>query len=235
MTSFPMDSLAKLVPFANAATPEVRRAATERWLSAAQAEHASIASFSRFTLQLIAVGAPAELLTASHHAGLDEIEHTRMCFSIASIYAGVALGPGPLPLLAHGDVGYDLASVVRGTIEEGCVGETIAALEAECSRDLAGHEVLRSVLDRIHRDETTHARLAFQTVAWGLVLEPALREMARDAFECTINQHRRAAVPESAPDAELTPHGLLSCASRRRIRDRAIDEVLAPAIEQLFA
>ncbi|HVM69350.1 MAG TPA: hypothetical protein VM204_05885, partial [Gaiellaceae bacterium] len=42
------------------------------WLREAAAEHASVASFSRFSLQLLAVGAPPDLLVAAHEAALDE-------------------------------------------------------------------------------------------------------------------------------------------------------------------
>jgi len=36
-------------------------------------EHASVASFSAFSLQLIAVGAPSPLLQGAHQAALDEV------------------------------------------------------------------------------------------------------------------------------------------------------------------
>lgn len=50
---------------------------SEWWSLAAQQEHASIASFSKFSLELMAVGAPAALLVRAHEAALDEINHAR--------------------------------------------------------------------------------------------------------------------------------------------------------------
>jgi hypothetical protein len=64
---------------------DLRRRLAERWSRAALAEHASIASFARFTLQLL-------------RGGLDEIEHARLSFRVASVFAGRSLGPGPLPI-----------------------------------------------------------------------------------------------------------------------------------------
>src|SRR5262245_889099 len=58
--------------------PTTRAALAAAWLRDAQMEHASIASFARFTLELLAVGAPAELVADSQRASLDEIEHARM-------------------------------------------------------------------------------------------------------------------------------------------------------------
>ena len=49
-----------------------RRAIAQHWTRAAQMEHASVAAFSRFSLQLLAVGAPPSLLEDAHRAALDE-------------------------------------------------------------------------------------------------------------------------------------------------------------------
>ena len=61
-----------------------RRALREAWLADALLEHASIASFSRFTLELMALGAPPSLVAASLAAGDDEIRHARACFSLSA-------------------------------------------------------------------------------------------------------------------------------------------------------
>ena len=60
----------------------------------AAGEHASVASFAHVSLELMAYGAPAELLVDTHRAALDEIEHARMAYALASEYGGCAMGPG---------------------------------------------------------------------------------------------------------------------------------------------
>jgi hypothetical protein len=121
---------------------------------------------------------------------------------------------------------------VRGTIEEGCIGETIAALEAERARDLAGHPALRAALAHIHEDESAHAELAFKTVAWGLAMAPDLRSMARAAFDRTLARYASDAGLESAVEAAFAPHGILPNSERRAVRRQAISELLQPAIAQ---
>src|SRR6185437_10815965 len=61
-----------------------RASLAETWTVLALLEHASVASFARVSLQLLAVGAPGDLVGATHQAALDEIRHARLCFALAS-------------------------------------------------------------------------------------------------------------------------------------------------------
>jgi len=108
-------------------------ALAERWFRDARAEHASIASFARTILELMAVGAPLDLLDASQRALADEIRHARACLALAEAHAGTALAFGPLPALAPR--GGGLRRVALDTFEEGCVSETISAIEAGRAAD----------------------------------------------------------------------------------------------------
>jgi hypothetical protein len=126
-------------------------------------EHASVAAFSRFALQLLSLGAPATLVDACARAMADEVRHARACFELASHYAGRPLGPGPLSTqdcLPSASLGDILALVVV----EGCVGETLAALEvAEAAAQVLDPD-LRATLERIAADERSHAELSFRFV-----------------------------------------------------------------------
>jgi hypothetical protein len=144
----------------------------EHWARLGQMEHASIAAFARFSLQLLSLGAPAELVEECTRALADETVHARLCFQLASAYAGAAVGPGPL------DVTGSLASaglldVVELVIQEGCLGETVAALEASESAAAAVDPVLAQVYARIATDEQRHAALAFRFLRWALGKDPA--------------------------------------------------------------
>ena len=77
---------------------DVRLRAAEGWVEAALAEHASVASFGRFVLELMAVGAPPELVEAATRAMSDEIAHARLAFGVAERLSGRSRGPGRLPL-----------------------------------------------------------------------------------------------------------------------------------------
>src|SRR5262249_45609125 len=113
-----------------------RAALAAAWARDALLEHASGASFARFSLALLAGGAPADLVALAHEAALDEIEHARLCFALASRYAGEEIAPGPFPLGGEVAVGGSLREIAVSTVREGCIGETMAAVIA--AEQLAG-------------------------------------------------------------------------------------------------
>jgi len=95
----------------------------------------------------------------------DETAHAKLCFGIASAYAGHAIGPGPLDIARCLDV-TSLADIVELVIAEGCFGETGAALEALEAADAAADPVIVAAYAQIARDEQRHAELAFRFVRW---------------------------------------------------------------------
>jgi hypothetical protein len=142
---------------------DVRLAA--HWSEVAALEHASVASFARFGLQLLSLGAPPELLRATARAALDEVAHARLAYGLASAYGGARMGPGSLDLrgaLAKAS----WREVVRGLIVEACVGETLNVAEAMAAIDEQPTAAIRAVLERIAADELRHAQLAWRTLAW---------------------------------------------------------------------
>jgi hypothetical protein len=148
-------------------TKSERAALAEHWTKAGQMEHASIAAFARFSLQLLALGAPPELVEACTAALADETAHTKLCFGIASAYAGRAIGPGPLDVSRSLEV-TSLVDIVDLVIAEGCFGETSAALEALEAADSAADPVIVAAYSQIAQDEQRHAELAFRFVRWAL-------------------------------------------------------------------
>ena len=102
------------------------------WTETAQFEHAAVASFARFSMQLMAIGAPAGLVEATVQA--DEIRHARIALGIASALADHELGLG-LPIDGALDDAGDVRSMLVDTIREACVNETVSA--AQCRRRAA--------------------------------------------------------------------------------------------------
>jgi hypothetical protein len=154
-------------PRLNHLTNAERAALAAHWTKLGQMEHASIAAFARFQLQLLALGAPPELVQACNQALIDETTHTRLCFGLASAYAGRAVGPGPLDV-THSLAETTLADIVELVLAEGCFGETGAALEALEAAQTAADPVVRRVYEQIAADEQRHAELAFRFVRWAL-------------------------------------------------------------------
>ena len=213
----------------------VRALLASEWTRAAQFEHASIASFGRFALELLAFGAPPELVAGAHRAALDEVRHAQLCFTLASLYAGTTLGPGPLALDARAFDTFDLERSVRSAVIEGCVGETLAAVEASHVRDLTGHVYVRDVLSTLASDESEHAALAFRFVSWAVHHVGApLRAAVRAAFGDARSRVRAREAPAGREcDALLAEHGRLTAGARHAVRARALTELIEPLAAEL--
>jgi hypothetical protein len=166
-------------------------AAAAAWTRAAALEHASIASFARASLQLIALGAPADLVLGAHAAALDEVRHAADSYAVASRYAGADVGPGALDLSALPATATTLVAFALETFRDGCVNETLAAVAASEAAELAtGDEA--GILRRIAEDEARHAALAWKMVAWA-VAEGG--DAVRDALGASLDELERGAPP----------------------------------------
>ena len=156
-----------LAPSLAGLSPLKRAELAAHWSRLGQMEHASIAAFARFNLQLLALGAPSDLVEACNQALIDETAHAKLCFAFASAYAGTKLGPGKLDM-SHCFEETTLLSVTQLVVSEGCIGETVAALEALEDADRATDPVVKNALLCIAHDERNHAELAYLFVRWAL-------------------------------------------------------------------
>ncbi|MBL9024940.1 MAG: ferritin-like domain-containing protein [Myxococcales bacterium] len=136
------------------------------WLRDGLAEHASIASFSRAALELMALGAPLELVEACHHAALDEARHARVCFAEAR-RRGAHVTPDRLEMGASLPLARTLEELVASTFREGCVGEAVASAILFERAAATEEPRLRSELLRMAEDEGRHAELGWRIVRWG--------------------------------------------------------------------
>lgn len=214
-----------------------RAALIEVWQREASSEHASIASFARFVMALLAAGAPAELVREAQQALADEQEHTAICLGLAEAYGGPALRPGPLAIDGALDDSAELASLAAATAREGCVAETIAALQLASARDAADDPALRAVLAGMADQESAHAALAWRFVAWALEAGGApVREAVTAVFdEAHAHVGFGAMSEQRAPDEELRRHGYLAIEERRALAAAALRDVVLPTARTLLA
>ncbi|WP_437998854.1 ferritin-like domain-containing protein [Sorangium sp. So ce185] len=223
---------ASLTPETTGLCGDVRAALAAHWRDVAALEHASIASFARFSLELLALGAPPALLAGAQQAAMDEVAHARAAYTLASAYAGAALGPGPLDVTGVAPA-TSAAAIVAALVEEACVGETVGAAEARALAGLVRDPALVGTYERIAEDEGRHAELGWRALAW--LLRGAgddLRAVAASAFERAVAG--MSADPDVAPGAVAPEHGLLSREMMGALRRQALAEVVEPCRRALL-
>jgi len=208
------------------------------WTEDARCEHAAVASFARFTLQLLALGAPAELVARAQRAGADELAHARAFFGLASAYAGAPIGPGPLVTSDALADGVDVEHVVIATVREGCIAETISLVQLATALANVRDPALRSVLATIVEEELEHVELAWAFVDWALAHGDAhLHAKVTAAFATAETAIPRSPAPEPAHAhaATWSAHGRLSAQARSDAAHATLREIVRPCAARLLA
>ena len=206
----------------------VRALLAAHWATVAALEHASVGSFARFTLQLLAAGAPPELVAATQQAALDEVEHARFAYGLATAYGGAGVGPGPLPL-SGAMPALDLAGVIDGLCHEACVGETLGAAEAAAAAAGCADPAVRAGLERIAADEAQHAALAWRALAWLSASSPEASAHAARSLAAAVAAHQdRLDRAGGARGPDLAAFGVPGPSQRVAAQRRALAGVVTP-------
>jgi hypothetical protein len=122
-----------------------------------------VSAFERHVAELLAVGAPSDFVQRARTAVDDERRHALACLGVArQLGAYVTLSRAPTGEPASSD----LEAVLTRVATEGCRDEALSVW-ALCD-DLDGASVGGEVLRQLIIDEIEHARLAWDTLAWGL-------------------------------------------------------------------
>jgi hypothetical protein len=203
------------------------------WTELGQMEHASIAAFARFTLELLAFGAPRALVEQAQAAMADETRHAKICFGLASAYAGRAIGPGPLEMTGV-NLSTDLAASALTAFIEGGIGETVAAAEAGEAAASATDPTIARLLAGIAEDEARHAALAWRFIAWALASSSsAARE--RILAELSLAADRALESTTTGALVELPALGFLTADRRAQLRGEVLLQVVKPCLATLGA
>ena len=211
-----------------------------KWLQQAEGEHASIASFARHTLQLMSIGAPSELLEASQAASIDEIKHAKMCYGIASIFMERDVIPGVLDV--DDSLGeLELKDIIRSIIQEGCIDETLAAIEAHYRKSLAQDPSVKSTLKEIADDETRHAKLAWDTISWVSKKHPEYMNFIGATFNDQFDNEKQvlrqlfssetSVCPDYGKDEYFHRFGILVPSDQEKVRRFGIEKIIRPTFE----
>ncbi len=215
-------------------SPETCAHAAAAWAREAAFEHASVAAFARLSLDLMACGAPADLIDEAHVAARDEIRHAQQCYGIASAFGGSAVGPGSLAIGAVAPA-TSLEELAVACFRDGCVNETVAALSVAEAARRAGPPELAAAIETIAEDEMRHAELSYRILAWALREggEPLRRRLADELARVESEAITASAAIEAPPALDETT-GLLAPATAEAVRRRVLRDVVLPCTEALL-
>jgi hypothetical protein len=145
----------------------------EQWRENGRTEHASVASFARLTLDLMALGAPPALILAANQDALDEVRHTEACFALAHALDGREESPGPFPAARSAHTvpraralalpALAITSLVDGALHEGVSARVLGKLARR-----AENPQIIDILKQLAADEGRHAAHGWDVVEWCL-------------------------------------------------------------------
>ncbi len=197
----------------DAPAPAVRDpAVAAAWRENGRTEHASVAAFARLTLDLMALGAPPELLADAQSDARDELRHTLLCFGLARGLDGRAESPGPFPAARTGGlpanrtlafVRLAVDSLVDGALNEGVSARVVGRLAKTCE-----DPAIRPVLAEIAADEGRHAAHGWEVVAWCLREEPVAVAHALRGALATLPTRLADPLPAGARDGAWERWGI---------------------------
>jgi len=207
------------------------------WNRAALDEHASVASFARFTQQLMAAGAPPELLFETQNAAADEVRHAKSCFGMANAFGSAVEGwqaeaPGPFPFPQEQVTG-DFAQLAVAAMEEGCIGESLAVAVLKAAAAETEQEQMRQMLLATANDESRHASLACHTVQWAMAQGGAHAQQAvAQAFPQALALHL-------THDDVIEPNfvsgfGSLSAKAAHQVKLEAVHSIVQPTMAKIL-
>jgi hypothetical protein len=207
-----------------------RRLLAVHWARIGAAEYASIAGFQRFAMDLMANGAPPDLIVSAQRAALDELRHARLAFTLASAFADAPIGPGALDLPAAIPIHRSLTELAVATAQEGCTVETLSTCLLAEALDRATDPAVIAALTQMRRDEDRHATLAWRTLQWAISQDPRIAGPVDAALERAIAE---LATEGFAHPGGLERFGLLRPSQAEACRSAAIRVILEPCREAL--
>jgi hypothetical protein len=213
----------------------VRERLAAHWAAVARAEHASIASFAQFGARLLAVGAPPAMVRAALTAADDEARHASFALARASEHGGSTLAFGSLDTRGTANSHESFTDTVLACVREGCIGETLAALELTTLADACTDPRLAASLRAIADDESRHAALAWRFVQWAIALEPGLAPQVAATFDRIVGPELQVEPLDVHERALLRAHGCLPLDDRRQLERDGLRRLVAPCVDALLA
>ncbi len=227
---------APMVPSLMEVDPITRAALAAAWTEEGCTEHASVASFSRMALELLSLGAPAQLVEDTLQAALDEKRHATAAFGLAGAYGGSPVGPGRLDIARALDTS-ETGDIAEHLAAEGCIAETVSAALVAEARARATCPVVKAHLAIVAEEEERHAVLAWRQLAWILGQHDAGADVRRRVACVFANAERYVGLGATATGGDpnrLRAHGQLPAADKRIVAQGVLSGVVRSAAAALL-
>jgi hypothetical protein len=145
------------------AAPSIRKRtpAGDYFAAMAHLEAASVRAFRDLARWLASFNAPKHLVRAAERAARDERRHARTIGRLARRFGGE-----PPPVRVRRARRPTLVALLEDDAREGCVAETFGALSATWQARSKNADVA-TTMRGVAIDETRHAALAWEILAWG--------------------------------------------------------------------
>ena len=134
-----------------------------------------------------------------------------------------------------------LEDIIKSIIKEGCIGETLAAIEAHYRQHLAQDHDVKGALKVIAEDETKHAKLAWDTVAWIAMKYPNYRNLIKSIFDQQLDkqQHIQSKMasspaticPDNKKDEYFKRFGILAPSDQEKIGRFGMEKIIKPTYD----
>ncbi len=218
------------------------------WRARMVSEHRAVGIFQLYGLDLLAAGAPAEVLSLACRAALDEVRHAELFARLTTIYSGAPETPPPgIPPLSE-DMSISLDhQVAREALHLSVGSETFSAVLLQEKRERASDPVVRDVLGVVIADEIHHARMGWaflsalvagegdKAASMHALLQRELVPLFDDLTRAMFGDPRALPEPGVAADERplATAHGWMSTRDEYALFRQAIDEVWIPGLREM--
>merc|ERR1712018_639705 len=136
----------------------------------------------------------------------------------------------------------DLKDIVQSVVQEGCIEETLAAIEAHFREHVAQDSGVKTTLKEIADDETRHAKLAWDTIYWITKKYPEYESFVETTLHDQLERAKAISfekIPTSPSDLctdygkddYFKKFGILASDDRDKVRRFGIEEIIKPTLE----
>ena len=233
---------------------DIRKLLVNHYVSAGIAEYLSIASFNKFSLELVSLSAPSFLIKLAFEAGIDEIKHAKYSFQIANYFNMINNENDeilyPDEIHSHNlDIDNNVNNICIETINDGCFEETVSALIIyyqykniqsylhENDNNDSILTLLSDMLLTIINDEIRHSALAWIAVKYMTSISTIDKKCCNDLLQSKVSTAQySSSINMTKPNTiQASKFGILSSKTQKKITLQCYKYIIPDLIEYIFA